>query len=173
MTGSLTGSALTVTISFRNLRKANDMKDKTKRAPGTGKMQTKNALNKRQLQTIKLIDEQYEFLIDVQRTILTIFIEWQKTRKNNTQIDQILMRWIDALDIEKIVNALDHLQGTLDTANKFATNKLTMSVALLEKIDELILRSAANVDIKSLREFLNTTHLDVINYSAAAKKAKV
>lgn len=158
--------------NFPDLRKANDMKAKTKRAPSAGKTQTKNASTARKMQTINLIHELNAFLYANQRMLLAIFIQLQESQKRNTQLDQVVLRRINALDIEKNVDAIDYLAGTLASAAAFATTERKMSVNECETIDGLVLRAAAKIDIKSIREFAETLQRDLISSYTAAKKTK-
>lgn len=132
------------------------MKAKTKRAPNTGKTQTKNASTARRLQTISVINEHSAILTANQRMLLALLIQTQKLQKSNAQLDQIVVRQISALDIEKSVADLDYLASTLDMATKLATTERKMSVDALEKIDEWVLRAAARIDVKPIRKFAET-----------------
>lgn len=148
------------------------MKNKTKRAPYAGKTQTKNATAARRQQTIDLIYKQNAFLYANQRMLLAIFIQLQNSLKINTQLDQVVVRRVNALDIEKSVADLDYLAGTLETAAAFATSKLKLSVDACESIEELVLRAAAKIEVKPIREFAETLQRDLINSYTVAKKAK-
>lgn len=148
------------------------MKAKTKRAPNTGKTQTKNASPARRQQTIELIHKQNAFLYENQRMLLALFSQLHESQKSNTQLDQIVIRHINALDIKKSIADLDYLANTLYTAAQFTTTELTASVDALEKIDEWVLRAAARIDVKPIRKFAETLQRDLVSAYINIKEEK-